>query len=603
VNRLRKGLAALTTERGQSLANLACVAGMLVVGALDAWFTRQWSIDPDGISYIDIARGFAEHGPAALVNGYWSPLYPATIGVGLKLLAPGADFLYPMVRAINFAVLVAATFAFARLLRLTMSRDPALRAAPGGTIAVFILAAWGLFHLLVSQAIGVALVTPDMGVAAFTFFVASELLALQGGAWPAGRWVRLGVVLAVGYWWKAILFPVGGLALVVAAGIAWRRGDSRRGPGAGTLAFGVLVLLLAIPVSSHVGRPTLGETGRLNHLWFVSGVPMVTGLCTPAGAQPSTPGPSTLRVITARPLACHTGEAPASVTHPIWYDPSPWYSQVRSRFSATELIGAVRKNVASIPKATGRAGRLLGSGLLAMTALGAGLVAVIALRGFAHATWPLLVLGVVPVVAYFSVYVELRHITAFALCIALATLAALAARPAKWSRALLAIVMTATTVLTLERLARRQREEAVTTVRELRGHHRPEQESVTLARALADRGLVPGDRVATINTLLYVDWAQRAGVVVRAFIPEYTYSADSTYADLTAPCTRALFLDAMRAERIRAVVLRDGDQAAPAWFERVGETPYRLHVIGAAEPLPPACGPTLTPAREEEAGP
>jgi hypothetical protein len=583
LDRLRRALGALTTERGQSIASRACVAGLIAVGALDAWFTRQWNVNPDGVSYIDVARAFVEHGPSGLINGYWSPLYPAVIGMAMKLFSPSPDTLYPMVRGINFAIFVVALLAFARLLRVTIARHGALRAAPAPAIAMFLVASWGLFYSLVSQAIGQALVTPDMGVAAVVFFVAAELLSLGDASWSVARWTRLGVVLAVGYWWKAILFPVGGVALLVAATIAWRKRDSLKGPAIAAFAFGALALALAVPVSRHVGRATFGETGRLNHLWFVNNVPTVSVICLPAGARLATSGVPTEPIIAERPLTCATREAPDEVTLPLWHDPSPHYATARNHLSAWQVLVAARNNVEYMRAAF--AEWLPWAGI----ALGIAFLVVTGMRAFPTPSLPLVVFGAVPIAAYFSVYVELRHIVPFIMTLALATLAALATRPATWSRAVLALVTFCAAAGAAYRIVTQQRVEAAITLHELRGDPRPEQLSVTVSNGLSTRGLAAGDRVATINTLWNVDWAQRIGIVVRAYVPEYTYGVDAAYAALSDPCTRAGFLDAMRAQRIKAIVLRDVPLPAPAWFEQIGDTPFRVAMVGAVEPRPATC--------------
>jgi hypothetical protein len=588
LDRLRRALGALTTERGQTIFNRVCVAGLIVVGALDAWFTRQWNVNPDGVSYIDVARAFVEHGPGGLINGYWSPLYPAVVGVAMKVVAPARDVLYPMVRAINFVVFVVALLAFARLLRIAVARHEVLRAAPASVVAIFLVAAWALFYSLVSQAIGQALVTPDMGVAAVVFFVAAELLTLGEAHWTVARWIRLGIVLAIGYWWKAILFPVGGVALVIAVVIAWRRRDSLRGPAAAAIAFGALALALAVPVSRQVGRATFGETGRLNHLWFVNNVSMVAVLCVPPGAPLSGSGVSAEPVLLERPLTCSTADAPNEVTLPLWFDPSPQYAKARNQLSAAQTLVAARNNVEYMRAAFVE--WLPWAGI----ALGIAFVAVVLARAFSAASLPLVAFGAVPIAAYFSVYVELRHIVPFIMLIALATLAALARRTARWSRAVLAIVALTAVGEATYRIATQQRVEAAIALHELRGDPRPEQISISVARGLADRGLAAGDRVAAINTMWNVDWAQRVGLVVRAYVPEYTYGIDAAYAALSEPCTRGRFLDTMRSQRIKAIVLRDVPLAAPSWFEQIGDTPFRVAMVGAAEPLPAACSAPAT---------
>jgi len=62
---------------------------LLALGAMDAWFFQRWNVDPDGVSYVDLAIGFAARGPSALVSAYWSPLFPALLGLGYKVVPFG----------------------------------------------------------------------------------------------------------------------------------------------------------------------------------------------------------------------------------------------------------------------------------------------------------------------------------------------------------------------------------------------------------------------------------------------------------------------------------------------------------------------------------
>ncbi len=94
------------------------------LGALDAWFFRQWNLDYDGISYYDLARAVPNQGVSAVVNGYWSPLYPLTLRAALKLFRPDADAMYPLVRGIVFLTYLGTTISFDRLVRGILSYSP-----------------------------------------------------------------------------------------------------------------------------------------------------------------------------------------------------------------------------------------------------------------------------------------------------------------------------------------------------------------------------------------------------------------------------------------------------------------------------------------------
>lgn len=572
------------------------IAAVIGVSALDGWFYRQWNLNPDGVSYFDIARAFAAHGPAALINGYWSPLYPATIGLGLQLFSPGPDWSYPLVRAIGFVVAVIAVWAFDRLVRMVVAGHAELQAAHDTshwTALAFLVGLWGLYFLLVTQAIGMHLATPDMGVAAIVFFVAAELVALASAPWNAARWSRLGVCLGIGYWWKAILFPVAAVVFALAGWIVLRRRDPWKPAIAGSSAFAVVALLLAVPVSLHVGRPTFGETGRLNHLWFVSNVPAVATLCISPEGRLNTGENGTVPtepVLLARPLTCGTRELGPEATLPLWYDPSPWYANATNHPRVREFAVAIRNDLEYIRAA------LAESLPIAAIALGLALAGALGAAAAARRVgtgWPALALGVLPIAAYLIVYVELRHIVPFILCMAVWALAALVRRRTAWALALLVAVAVAAGIDGTRRVATQQRVELAITLHELRGAPRPEQVSVVVARELRARGLEPGDRVATVNTLWNVDWAQRAGLVVRAYVPELTYPLDRTFVELEDRCRLASFIDAMRGARIRAVVLKDVELfPSPKTFTPLGDTGYRLLVVGATPSPPDGCDAT-----------
>jgi hypothetical protein len=45
-------------------------------------------MNPDGLSYLDLASEALRSGPSGLVNGHWSPGYPALLCVALTLFDP-----------------------------------------------------------------------------------------------------------------------------------------------------------------------------------------------------------------------------------------------------------------------------------------------------------------------------------------------------------------------------------------------------------------------------------------------------------------------------------------------------------------------------------
>ena len=59
----------------------------IVIGFLQIWASR-YSVNPDGLSYIELGWAAVWHGLPGLVNGYWSPLYPALLGLVFGTLRP-----------------------------------------------------------------------------------------------------------------------------------------------------------------------------------------------------------------------------------------------------------------------------------------------------------------------------------------------------------------------------------------------------------------------------------------------------------------------------------------------------------------------------------
>jgi hypothetical protein len=104
-------------------------------------------------------------------------------------------------------------------------------------------------------------------------------------------------------------------------------------------------LLLAAPqillVSKRVGHLSIGETGRLNYLWWVNGIqPFVGWTGTPGGDVPAH-GP---RTIFDNPQVLEFA-TPIAGTYPLWYDPAYWYEGANARFNASQQIVALRRSL------------------------------------------------------------------------------------------------------------------------------------------------------------------------------------------------------------------------------------------------------------------
>ena len=58
----------------------------VTMAALQAW--RGFSVNPDGVSYLDIADAYLRGDWHAAVSTYWSPLYSWLLAAGLAVFRP-----------------------------------------------------------------------------------------------------------------------------------------------------------------------------------------------------------------------------------------------------------------------------------------------------------------------------------------------------------------------------------------------------------------------------------------------------------------------------------------------------------------------------------
>lgn len=559
----------------------------LALGLLDAWRFLHYQANPDGVSYLDIARDFAVRGPSALVNGYWSPLLPAAIGVAYRIVPPTIDTMYATAHVVTFLSFVACALTFHRLLFVLRHRLSMAGAATDFREAALASVGWAAFVLLIVKGIGINLITPDMGVAAVVFWLAAEAFSLDDGPWPLRRWILAGVVLGVGYWWKAILFPVALVWLGCAAVVALRRRDRVRGPVAGWLAFVAVAAIVAVPVSLQVGRPTFGETGRLNYLWYVDAVPYVWERCVaPEGLDASAKsfgGVGRDSLIATRPITCAIDTRSPTATLPLWYDPSVYYRTAHARFEPALQWRAIRNDVVYIVTGAGEAApvMLVLFGILAIGALAAVLRAA-ATRGLATvvpADLILVPLVVAPVAFYVLVYVEFRHVAPFLLVGGMAAAHAATRAGGRLATAALGGLLAAGAIDFAWRLST-QTLIGLALARSVVMGRSPERIPVTqvVARDLAARGLQPGTRVASLFDAWNAEWAQLAGLRIRAHVPEWTTPLPGVLATLHDSCARGAWDATLQQVRIAAVVARipNGLPAPPA-FDRIADTEFFLH--------------------------
>jgi hypothetical protein len=226
------------------------VLALLVVAVVIAhtWFARQ-ALNPDGVSYLDLAGVLRRGDWSAFVQGYWSPFYPALIALIGGITGAGHLGMILIAHLLNGA---ATLLALAILWHWARDRHPFVGRA---MIAALLLCSAGLPRI--------EAVTPDVLLLALIAALSYEALAKGGRNWFAiGLLLGLAFLIKTSAWpWLLVLIP---LRLWGARGR-----DARVGVLRSTAVCIGLMLLWVVPVSLKYHEATLGSAGRLNYCWYL----------------------------------------------------------------------------------------------------------------------------------------------------------------------------------------------------------------------------------------------------------------------------------------------------------------------------------------------
>lgn len=567
-----------------SLRRLEAVAVSVAVvgGALYAW-TGRYSMNADGISYLDMADAYLRGDWPMAVSTVWSPLYAWLLGAGRAALRAGPSSEFPAVQFTNFVIYLAAVACFGFFMHhLLRHRRTVRQAGPAQRVAVpdwaLLAAGYAVFIWAMLDLIRVELVTPHLTVAALIYLAMGVLLRIAGGD-TRGRWyLLLGVVLGLAYLART---PMALFALVVvglAAVAGWQHAAGRHrlvGPAMALAALVVVAAVYAGPLFLMKGRLPLGDFPKINYAFWVNGYPRQHWQGEPPGS--GTPRHPTRRVF-ERPAVYEFGE-PVGGTYPPWYDPSYWYAGVQPRFDlaghARVLLRAIR--IESLQDALDH--------WLPSVALCAALGLYGWTRGWLSrsglmAQRNLLVVAVAGFGMFAPVQLIPRYIGGFVPLLWLGVLAGLALpddpRARRTATALALAVMVFHGALAAPGIAKR----AADAVRES-GRGRPAEAGDVhsqVAAGLHASGVQPGDRVAVLGSGFNAYWARLARAKIVAEIPvdaapEFWATDDQTRARVIRLLADTGAVVLVVSPRVRPTSLSPEALAAMGW-RQVGETDY-----------------------------
>lgn len=496
------------------------LAVIVATGLVRAWVGR-YSMDPDGICYLDLGDAFFHRKWFDAVNGYWSPLYAWLLGWAMFLTKPTRQWEFPVVHVVGFIIYLAVFAGFEFFLRSLLPRDPSARKEPAGpedvsgaSTAAFSRVAllalgYSLFLWTSLELIGVWGASPDLCVAGFVYLIAGLLLRIRrkGSLW---LYLILGVVLGLAYLTKAVMFPLG-FAFMAIGFFCVPPGKRLGYLLITTVGFLGVSAPWLVALSRAKGRFDFGDSGHLNYSALVSpGGRNLNWQGEPPGS--GVPVHTTRQIHTNPPV--YEFATPVGGTYPPSFDPSYWDEGRRVTIDVRAQMRVIKEHLLLY------AGLLLRDqpGLLAV-ALALALAGGVATRRRIVANWPLFLMAFAACGLYMLVHVETRFVAAYVSIFWLAILAGIrldtssyasasassdSARSAyarSESRSNLVDYMALAAVVTILLSV------ADGTVRAVReGGPYSAQDQIAVADILTEGGMRPGDRVAVVGDGNWFYW-------------------------------------------------------------------------------------------------
>ena len=554
---------------------------VVVLGAIQAWSSRHF-INPDGVSYLDLADKYFQGDWAWAINAYWSPLYSWLLGAALYVLRPSPLWEYPVVHLVNYVIYLVSFVCFEFFLfqiltivsQINHSSTDLLLPPWGWQVLGYVLFLWCTLLLIT-----ITLVTPDLCVAATVFVIAGLLIRIRLRPKNFSNFVFLGIALAIAYLAKAVMFP---LAFAFLLGAVFAVGSVRVALPRALLSF-VLFLSLSAPfllALHHVkGRWTFGDSGGLAYAWLIDGTaPYIHWQGLPAGT--GIPAHST-REIFGSPATYEFGE-PIRATYAPWFDPSYWNEGLVAR---RNLRGQLRA---------------IGDGILGLYAtflnhpIGMSIVMSFLVLQFYWTRnvlwwlvktrfWFLLIPAIAALMIYLLVRVEPRYIAPFVVLSWISFFSGVRLEMGVNSLRVVRAVLLALALATMVVFAAKSMEPAYVSVRDLlRGEDGSTAQYWLVADGLTKMGLHAGDRVAFIGNGFGAGsfWARLAKVQI---VAEITFGSDVSPRDdvdrfwQSDEQTKQAVFSALRRTGAKAVVTNNLPTVGGPGWQRIGTTDHHVY--------------------------
>jgi hypothetical protein len=534
----------------------ALVLATLGLGLAQTIVTSR-SMNPDGMSYLDLGDYIARHDPAA-INGYWSPFYPLIEGVVLRLVHPSIRWEIPLVHATNFAIFVVVFAVFQicwRQMRIRRSQ-PKVEESLGIGVDPWTLLGLALFAWVSLDLITLEVVSPDLCLVG-TVLVAATLLdsIRHEGSWQ--RYGLLGFVLGMGYLFKAVMFP---LAFVFLAASLFCSGSVPKALPRVLLALIIFVAICGpwiLVLSKQKGYLTYGLTGKLNYIWFDnSSRPWITGVHHTGRDMPHAP-----QIVFENPVV-YAYPGPAKGSYPFWFDPSYWSEGLTTHFDAGRQLHVLTFNLREELFHIAPEQYIFLAFVLLFLFLSPGVFG----RNFLR-EWHLWLPGLCGIVLYSLVHVETRLTAPFLLLIFAAAFLAVARNDSHYGKLLAAVALVASVLVALSLIDQIKTGQSYSS--------RSANLNEAVANALRHEGLRAGDRVGLIGDSYRAYWLRLARLSIAA---EITPSEASRFW-ASDPVRQTAVLQAFAHAGARAIVSDHRPPPTSAGWRPLGNTQAHIYLL------------------------
>jgi hypothetical protein len=556
----------------------------LVLGAVEAWATR-FTMNPDGVSFLDIGDAYWRGDWHNAINAYWSPLYSWILGFFLKVLHPTMYWEYPLVHLVNFLIYVGALVCFEFFLSsfIAQQQERNLKLQANGEMGLspvlWYLLGYSLFIWTSLVLVGLQIVNPDMLVFLFTCLDCALLVRIQRN--PNKRnFLLLGVALGIGYLAKAVLFPLGFVFLATAAFAtrAYRQ----------SLASGLVLLAIAAPFIASISytkhRLTFGESGRLTYAGYISnlepwfpgdggdlnltGIGVAENIDRPSKFSAQLTHPTTR--IFDKPATYYFG-GPIQGTYPFWYDVSYWQEGITPFFQPSRELEVLEYSVIYLIALTcGFYQQLIVTVALLLLFLLAPRPSVCFKS--AGKAWNLLLPVTIAILLYAIVHLEYRYVAPF-ICIGWIALFSGVQLPA--SNGLRILVRSLLSIVAIAQIW-----SAANVVSQAAKSINTHNRYSDAAQALRTEGLQPGARIATISDQPlgqggpFVARLAQLQIVAQVNTPSQFWSA--------TPSIQSQVLEAFSDCGAKAVVAYRPPPTTRDW-RRLNETDYYIFKLASGK--------------------